>query len=617
MLMKKLLLISLLLFAGVIFVQAQTQRMVLYEGYSNASCGPCASQNPTTNALIAANPSKVVPIKYQVNWPGSDPMNAQTQTWVGPRVTYYNITGVPATRVDGPASTSVTQTVINTRYAVSSPFFMEVNHTFNAAEDSVFFEVYIEAAQNYSGTSLVLQTAMVEKHIHFASQAGSNGETDFYNVMRKMYPNASGTSLPSSWTLGDDTTFYFAELIPAYIYDFDQIAFVAFIQSNSDKSVQQATKTILDQYVAFNSNNIPQDPGCYTDFAFQLTLINLGKTPITSLDIEYGIVGGTPSTYNWTGNLDFGETELVNLPAITLPGTSVEVYAEIQNPNGGANDSDIGTRVEGEIMTISSYSAVPLTQNFASTTFPPTNWAVVSTDALKWARSAAGSGSARLELYSSPTGQIDYLYMEGLNLTGVSNLILTFDVAHAKYDGTYGGNDRLQVEISTNCGSSWTSIYNKSGNTGLSTAPNTTAQFTPTTAQWRNDTVDLAGYSSQDEILIRFKATSGFGNNLYLDNINLGQNTASINEAEIANNFTVYPNPVSDELNIDFKLSETSDVIINVYDITGKLVDSRSLGLTSQGAHTLSIDVSLWNSGIYQLSITTNSGISTEKFIKN
>lgn len=591
--------------------------MVLYEGYSNASCGPCASQNPTTNALIAANPAKVVPIKYQVNWPGSDPMNAQTQTWVGPRVSYYNITGVPATRVDGPASTSITQTVINTRYAVPAPFIMEVNHTFNAAEDSVFFEVYIEAAQNYTGTSLVLQTAMVEKHIHFTSSAGSNGETDFYNVMRKMYPNASGTSLPSNWTLGQDTTIYFAEPIPAYIYDFDQIAFVAFVQSNSDKSVQQAAKTILSQYVAFNANNIPQEPGCYTDFAFQLTLINLGKTPITSLDIEYGIVGGTPSTYNWTGSLDFGETEVVNLPAITLPGTSVEVYAEIQNPNGGANDSDINTRVEGEIMTISSYSAVPIAQDFASTTFPPTNWAVVSADALKWARSTAGSGSARLELYSSPTGQIDYLYMEGLNLTGVSNLILTFDVAHAKYDGTYGSSDRLQVEISTNCGTSWTSIYNKSGGTGLSTAPNTTAQFTPTTAQWRNDTVDLAGYSSQDEILIRFKATSGYGNNLYIDNINIGQNTTSINENDITDIFSVYPNPVNDELNVEMNLINSSDVIINIYDVTGRMVNSYSCGLIPQGKHMERIDVSSLNSGIYHLTITTNSGVKTEQLIKN
>jgi hypothetical protein len=87
---------------------------------------PCASQNPTTNALINANPTKVVALKYQVNWPGVDPMNAQTQTWVGPRVSYYGVTGVPATKVDGTGS-SITQAVIDNRYAVPSPFSMMYN----------------------------------------------------------------------------------------------------------------------------------------------------------------------------------------------------------------------------------------------------------------------------------------------------------------------------------------------------------------------------------------------------------------------------------------------------------------------------------------------------------
>ena len=615
--MKKLFIISLLLFAGVLFVNAQTQRMVLYEGFSNASCGPCALQNPTTNALIATNSIKVAPIKYQVNWPGSDPMNAQTQTWAGPRVLYYTIGGVPATRVDGPASTSISQTTINNRYAIASPFIMEINHTFNTAEDSVFIEVHIEAAQNYTGASLVLHTAMIEKHIHFNSSAGSNGEKDFYNVMRKMYPTGNGTPLPSNWTLGQDTTIYFKDKLPTYIYNFDQIAFVIFIQSNSDKSVQQAAKTLPSQQLSFNSHNIPQAPGCYTDFTFKLELINLGKTPMTSADIEYAIIGEDTLTYNWTGNLIYGESEMVTLTVMTLPTTSVDVYAEIKNPNGGVNDSDINTRAEGTIYIVSSYSEIPLTQNFASTTFPPAKWAAVSPDLITWERGAAGSGSSKLSFYNSPYGQIDDLYMESLDLTGVDNLALTFDVAHAKYDNNSGLGDRLQVQISTNCGTSWTTIYNKAGSYDLSTAPNTTGQFSPSASQWRNETVDLVGYSSQEEVLIRFRGISGYGNNLYIDNINLDKSTASIKETEVANTLIIYPNPVTEELNIEFTLTETTDVLINIYDITGRIVDTYSLGLTSQGNHNLNIDASYWSSGIYNLSVTTNAGVATKRIIKN
>lgn len=617
--MKKLTLLSLLLIAGVFFSYSQTQRMVLYEGFSNASCAPCAAANPAVNALLFANPTKVVPIKYQVNWPGADPMNVQTQTWVGPRVTYYTITGVPATRVDG-TGTSFNQTVINTRYAVPSPFLMEVNHTFNAAQDSAFVEVRIEAAQNYTGTQLVLQTAMVEKHISFATAPGSNGEKDFYNVMRRMYPNASGTTLPTTWTLGQVETYTFAVPVPTYIYQFEQIAFVAFIQSNSDKTVLQASKTIPDQYITIMSHNIPQEPGCYSQFAFQLSLVNQGKTAITTFDIEYGVVGQTPQVYNWTGSLAYGQTANVTLPDIPISGTQT-VFAEVKNPNGGANASSNGTYVEGEIITVGNYNPIPVFQGFTTTTFPPANWAVVSADDLKWERHTAGGfaaspgGSARIQFYSSPQGAVDMLYMEPLDLTNSGPLSLTFSLAHARYSASY--SDNLKVEISTNCGASWVTLYNKSG-ADLATVTNfVTSSFVPTTAsQWRSESIDLSGYSTQNEVLIRFNAISGYGNNLYIDDINIADHTG-IHENTSGEFVSVFPNPVNDHLNVEFLIEKSSDVIINIFDISGKNISTMNLGHLSAGNHQVDIDVSGWSAGLYNVVVNTGNGTTTNKIFKN
>src|SRR5574344_530382 len=54
---------------------AQNQRMLMFECFTNTSCGPCASQNPALDALINANPNTVAAIKYHMNWPGAnDPM---------------------------------------------------------------------------------------------------------------------------------------------------------------------------------------------------------------------------------------------------------------------------------------------------------------------------------------------------------------------------------------------------------------------------------------------------------------------------------------------------------------------------------------------------------------
>src|SRR4051794_7381056 len=80
---------------------AQSVGLVLAEEFTQASCPPCASQNPAFNTLLNANPTKVCQIKYQTSWPGVDPMNDQTDSWVAPRVAYYGVTGVPTATMDG------------------------------------------------------------------------------------------------------------------------------------------------------------------------------------------------------------------------------------------------------------------------------------------------------------------------------------------------------------------------------------------------------------------------------------------------------------------------------------------------------------------------------------
>ena len=88
--MKKIITILMLVVFASVYSYGQSQRLVLAEEFTQASCGPCAAANPTFNALLQANPTKITAIKYQTNWPGVDPMNTQTQTWVGPRVSRYN-----------------------------------------------------------------------------------------------------------------------------------------------------------------------------------------------------------------------------------------------------------------------------------------------------------------------------------------------------------------------------------------------------------------------------------------------------------------------------------------------------------------------------------------------
>jgi len=83
------------------------------------------------------------------------------------------------------------------------------------------------------------------------------------------------------------------------------------------------------------------------------------------------------------------------------------------------------------------------------------------------------------------------------------------------------------------------------------------------------------------------------------------------------NALQVYPNPVVDVVNFDILLTQTSDITINIFDITGKTVVSREYSSRSQGAHTLTWDVSGANmsTGIYFFNLQTNQGSATRKIL--
>jgi len=119
--MKKILLSAILLFA-VTAIYSQSQRLVILEEFTQASCGPCASVNPTIEALLNSNPTKITSVWYHTNWPGYDPMNLHNPNEVAARVGYYGVTYVPWSVLDGNyysgSATGWNINTVNARYAV-------------------------------------------------------------------------------------------------------------------------------------------------------------------------------------------------------------------------------------------------------------------------------------------------------------------------------------------------------------------------------------------------------------------------------------------------------------------------------------------------------------------
>ena len=217
--------LTLTALAGLLSLSAFGQnRLVLVEHFTQASCGPCASQNPALKAILDANSTKVVALKYQTSWPGVDPMNAANPTEAAARVQYYNVTGVPNSVMDGsgPGSpgTIVTATTINNRYNTAAPLNITASHQWTPNYDSIQIGVFVANAgtttvSSGAAGSLKLHVAVIEEEINYPSAPGSNGEKDFYQVMRKMVPDASGTTMADSWTAGQTQMFTFKIKAPA------------------------------------------------------------------------------------------------------------------------------------------------------------------------------------------------------------------------------------------------------------------------------------------------------------------------------------------------------------------------------------------------------------------
>ncbi len=621
---KTFTLLSMLLAGSLAF--AQSQRLVMVEAFSQASCAPCAAQNPALNAALdAAGTSTVVSVKYQTDWPGYDPMNEQNPSEVQTRVTYYNVTGVPARKLDGNQGTTITGATISTRQAVTSPFSLGVSHVFNADKSAATVNINLTASQAFTASgSLVLHVAMVEKEIDFETAPGTNGETVFHSVMRKMLPNASGSTLPATWTNGQSQTFALQINTPNYIYKVGEIAFVAWVQDNGTKEVHQAGYS-APQPVA-SSASVTSLTGvpvfqCTNTFTPSIVIKNTGTSTLTSGTIKYQIDANPEQSLPWTGSLAPGATATQALPLVTA-GAGVHTFKTyLSSPNGAPLFTTIHDAKEKQFTIIGSTGIVsPIYENYILPAFPPASWFITNPDnSFTWERASTAGAigttqSAKMNFYNSGAGNVDELFLPATNLTmSTSQASLDFYVAYATYQTE---QDKLEVKVSTDCGATWTTAFNKAG-TALQTANPQTTAFTPTAAQWRLETVDMTPFLNQTKVMVKFVGTSAYGNNLYVDEINLHSGPPSplaIKDINSINSFEVFPNPFENQTTLNINTTKAERISFDVVDMLGNKVMTQDLGVVN-GLYRQNIDATSWNAGIYFININSSEGGSITKKI--
>lgn len=294
------------------------------------------------------------------------------------------------------------------------------------------------------------------------------------------------------------------------------------------------------------SNPICQNP--------KIVIKNTGSTPLTSATITFGIAGAVPSTYNWTGNLAFNQTAVVQLGSMDWNSTTNEpdrFYAFITNPNGGNDQYAYNDTMRTTILFPSQHPS-SFVLLFKSNAAPNENTYNI--------KDSQGN-----LVFSNGTLAANTIYRDTVTLAPGC---YTFTMNDSGKDGLY--------------------FFANSDGTGYVRFVNA---FGPGVLKY---------FESDFGTNISYQFTVGY----LLDQPEIVQDAV----------IDIYPNPTNDLLNIDIRLPKVESGTIEILDLSGRVLKNHAF--KSSHEHSIEVDLSPYPSGMYQVCITTPSQRIVKKAIR-
>ncbi|MCB0729120.1 MAG: hypothetical protein KDD00_16755, partial [Ignavibacteriae bacterium] len=234
--------------------------------------------------------------------------------------------------------------------------------------------------------------------------------------------------------------------------------------------------------------------------------------------------GGYISTKNVANLLANGETSVTFDPWTFSPGVTYTVKDSVYITDDINPGNDV---ISGTITPYLGEGITRVNQDFNGS-YPPKNWTFDYTGTIRWVYNSVsayniGTGSSKFDFWNANNGTNQSLLTPDFPAS-VSGDSLKYDYSYSPYTG--GAVDSLIIEYSTDGGSSYSELARFRGkNTDVIGEQNsmvtTTASgnsYTPSQAnQWLPKSIALPVGTNK----IKFRARSGYGNNLYVDNVNI------------------------------------------------------------------------------------------------
>jgi hypothetical protein len=528
-------------------VEGAVAKKPLFEVFTSSTCSPCAQANPIIDAVFAANPDEFSLIKYQMDWPGSgDPYYTEQG---GIRKDYYGVSYVPDFYCNGVQDDPfVFDQAVFDSYAEQITA-MTIELTTSIDEDYVVnAEATINPVANYPA-GLKAHIVVVERVT--VANVGSNGETEFHNVMMVMIPDAVGTALGALNSGVPVTINGSYDMSQTFMEQPNDLAVVVFVQDDTDKSIIQSE--ILDV------------GGSFATFNVTFNVSDSDGNPVDGAEIF--LEGNGSKTTNSEGQAVYNGV---------FPGSfNYDVSKAGLEPASGSFD------VTDQDVTVNVVMNIPDYYYYEDFGVEPTDWTMIF------------QGWNSVYWYS---GQM-ILFNQG----SPGDVMLI----SPQIDLSLG--ETLFIEVGNNYGDPSPQLL-----VGTVPDPADPGSFTlletlsPPVNGFEDMPVDLTNYTGTDAYLAFKYQGPDFGY-FYIETVKIVGIGTSIESPFAATPISVYPNPAKNIVNIN-SVAEIKS--IKVYNYSGQLIkDEPVLGNFCQ------IITSDYNSGIYLFRIETDNETITQRVL--
>ena len=224
--------------------------VLVLEHFTNASCAPCAQQNPGFQSLMRNNPGRAVAVRHHVAWPGLDSMYLANPLDPTARVNYYGITGVPALKLGRfTLSPSMSQSTLETWYNVTPANWIYDMETslLGPGPDSLQVSGTVYSLSTPDSNNRLMMV-LVEDSIYYPPPGqpggglpGNNGERLFPMVTRRVLPDTNGINVGSGAV---PTSFSFKTRLGSR-WRLPHLYLTGFVQNGNTKQVHKGFKLRL------------------------------------------------------------------------------------------------------------------------------------------------------------------------------------------------------------------------------------------------------------------------------------------------------------------------------------------------------------------------------------